>query len=62
MIWLHNLHATIYNIWIDNLTIELLFFSDHIAKQSYIYSYTKSFNAFAANLLPQEIQRLQGVH
>merc|ERR1712226_1384268 len=32
---------------------------DHIAQQSKIYSYTKSFNAFAANLLPQEVQRLQ---
>ncbi|XP_075633875.1 subtilisin-like protease SBT4.15 [Castanea sativa] len=32
---------------------------DHIAKQSIIYSYTKSYNAFAANLLPQEVQRLQ---
>ncbi|KAM4070698.1 hypothetical protein ACB094_11G002800 [Castanea mollissima] len=32
---------------------------DHIAQQSRIYSYTKSFNAFAANLLPQEVQRLQ---
>ena len=37
-------------------------FSDHIAQQSKIYSYTKSFNAFAANLLPQEVQRLQGAH
>ncbi|XP_075644333.1 subtilisin-like protease SBT4.15 [Castanea sativa] len=32
---------------------------DHIAQQSRIYSYTKSFNAFAANLLPQEVQRLK---
>ena len=38
------------------------FSSDHIAQQSKIYSYTKSFNAFAANLLPQEVQRLQGAH
>ncbi|KAL4611657.1 hypothetical protein ACB092_08G141400, partial [Castanea dentata] len=32
---------------------------DHIAQQSRIYSYTKNFNAFAANLLSQEVQRLQ---
>ncbi|XP_065633197.1 subtilisin-like protease SBT4.15 [Quercus suber] len=32
---------------------------DHIAKQSLVYSYTKSFNAFAAHLLPQEVKRLQ---
>ncbi|KAF3957844.1 hypothetical protein CMV_017182 [Castanea mollissima] len=32
---------------------------DHIAQQSRIYSYTKSFSAFAANLLPQEVQRLK---
>ncbi|XP_065634419.1 subtilisin-like protease SBT4.15 [Quercus suber] len=35
------------------------FFSDRIAKQSRIYSYTKSFNAFAANLLPNEAERLR---
>ncbi|KAM3740679.1 hypothetical protein ACB098_08G117300 [Castanea mollissima] len=32
---------------------------DHTAQQSRIYSYTKNFNAFAANLLSQEVQRLQ---
>ncbi|XP_030957527.1 subtilisin-like protease SBT4.15 isoform X1 [Quercus lobata] len=32
---------------------------DRIAKQSRIYSYTKSFNAFAANLLPDEAKRLR---
>ncbi|KAF3957978.1 hypothetical protein CMV_017063 [Castanea mollissima] len=32
---------------------------DRIAKQSRIYSYIKSFNAFAANLLPDEAERLR---
>ncbi|KAL4611660.1 hypothetical protein ACB092_08G141700, partial [Castanea dentata] len=31
----------------------------HIAQKSMIYSYTKSFNAFAANLLPDEAERLR---
>ena len=35
-------------------------FSERIAQQSRIYSYTKSFNAFAAYLLPHEVQRLRG--
>ncbi|XP_050259827.1 subtilisin-like protease SBT4.15 [Quercus robur] len=39
--------------------LSLVVKDDHIAQQSRIYSYTKSFNAFAANLLPQEVQRLQ---
>ncbi|KAL0009588.1 hypothetical protein SO802_011090 [Lithocarpus litseifolius] len=39
--------------------LSLVVRDDHIAQQSRIYSYTKSFNAFAANLLPQEVQRLQ---
>ena len=40
----------------------LSFFSDNIARQARIHSYTKSFNAFAANLLPDEVQKLKGAH
>ena len=40
----------------------LSFFSDSIARQARIHSYTKSFNAFAANLLPDEVQKLKGAH
>ena len=40
----------------------LSFFSESIAQQARIHSYTKSFNAFAANLLPDEVQKLKGAH
>ena len=40
----------------------LSFFSDNIAQQARIHSYTKSFNAFVANLLPDEVQKLKGAH
>lgn len=38
------------------------FFSEDIAKRARIHSVGKSFNAFAANLLPNEAKRLQGLH
>ncbi|CAN1357508.1 Subtilisin-like protease SBT4.9 [Linum perenne] len=34
---------------------------DSIAKSARIYSYTRSFNGFAARLLPEEVQRIQGM-
>ena len=40
----------------------LSFCSESIARKARIHSYTKSFNAFAENLLPDEVQKLKGAH
>lgn len=51
---------------LDMLSIFFFFFfsfvsSESIARESKIHSYGKSFNGFAARLLPHEVERLQGM-
>ena len=45
---------------LDTLSFKFILNSEHDAKESIVYSYTKSFNAFAANLSKDEAEMLMG--